>query len=125
MATVIENGEVRELTLEEEAELAARPEVVLALPRHITVLAFRKRFTRAERVALELAALDNPGAAMAVRQQAADLRVAQADLAAASYVDLDDPEVRTNVQTLEDGGLLEAGRALEILDAEAQDDERP
>lgn len=91
----------------------------------ITRLAFRNRFTSAEKVALEIAQLDNPAAAMPARAQAAALRSSQADLAAATFVDLQRPDTRAGVQMLEAGGLLAAGRALEILDAPVQPDERP
>ena len=83
----------------------------------ITRLAFRNRFTQAEKVMLELAALDDPTAPMTQRQQAAALRVYLADVAASSFVDLADPDTRAGVQALEAGGLLAAGRALVILSA--------
>ena len=91
----------------------------------VTRLAFRNRFTSAEKVALEIAQLDNPAAAMPARAQAAALRSSQADLAAATFVDLQRPDTRAGVQMLEAGGLLAAGRALEILDAPVQSHERP
>ena len=91
----------------------------LSLPpgTRITRLAFRNRFTQAEKVMLELAALDDPTAAMTQRQQVAALRVYLADVAASSFVDLADPDTRAGVQALEAGGLLAAGRALVILSA--------
>ena len=100
---------------------------VLTLPpsRRITRLAFRNRFTTAEKVALEIAALDNPAAPMPARAQAAALRANQADLSAATYVDLDRPDTRAGVQILEAAGLLAAGRALVILDASVTNQERP
>ena len=92
----------------------------------ITRLAFRNRFTQAEKVALELAALDNPSATMAQRQQAAALRAHLKDLDAATFVDLNRPETVTAVQSLEAGGLLASGRAATILDvASITDTERP
>ncbi len=94
-------------------------------PQRITRLAFRNRFTSAEKVALEIAALDNPAAAMPARAQAAALRANQADLAAATFIDLQRPDTRAGVQTLEAAGLLAAGRALEILDAPVRPEERP
>lgn len=62
----------------------------LSLPpdTRITRLAFRNRFTQAEKVMLELAALDDPTAPMAQRQQAAAIRVHLADVAASAFVDL-------------------------------------
>ena len=94
-------------------------------PQRITRLAFRNRFTAAEKVALEIAALDNPAAAMPARAQAAALRANQADLAAATFVDLQRADTRAGVQMLETAGLLASGRVLEILDAEITPEERP
>lgn len=91
----------------------------------ITKLAFRNRFTTAEKVALEIAGLDNPSAPMPARAQAAALRANQADLSAATFVDLQRPDTRAGVQMLEAAGLLASGRALEILDAPIQPHERP
>ena len=99
--------------------------LVLAPDTRITRLAFRNRFTRAEKVALELAALDDPTAPMAQRQQAAALRATLADTAAATFIDLIHAETRAGVQMLETAGLLAAGRALEILDAPVTPEERP
>jgi hypothetical protein len=92
-------------------------------PRHITKLAFRNRFTRAEKVALELAALDNPAASSSQRQMAAALRADMEDQAQALYIDLDRADTRAGVQTLEAAGLLAAGRALSVLDAPVQEHE--
>lgn len=91
----------------------------------ITKLAFRNRFTMAEKVAMELAAMDDPSAALSQRQQAAALRANLADTAAATFIDLTRADTRAGVQMLEDVGLLAAGRALEILDAPVQLGERP
>lgn len=90
----------------------------------ITKLAFRNRFTTAEKVGIDLASIDDPEAEMAVRQQAAAVRVSLADLAAATYIDLVREDTRAGVLMLEAAGILGAGRALEILDAEIQPDER-
>lgn len=100
---------------------------VLTLPpqTQITKLAFRNRFTQSEKVALEIAALDNPAAAMPARAQAAALRATNADLAAAAFIDLQRPDTRAGVQMLEAAGLLATGRALEILDAPVAAEERP
>ncbi len=89
----------------------------------LTKLGFRGRFTQAEKTAIELASLDDPAAPMAQRQQAADIRVYLADVAAATYIDPQHPETRAGVQALEAAGLLGAGRALQILDAPVQADE--
>lgn len=93
--------------------------------RKITKLAFRNRFTAAEKVTMEIASLDNPAATMAQRQQAAALRVNLADTAAAVFIDLSRADTRAGVQMLEAAGLLAAGRALQILDAPVQPSEQP
>lgn len=90
----------------------------------ITKLAFRNRFTQAEKVALEIAALDNPAAPMQMRAQAAALRASQLDVAAATFIDLQRADTRAGVQSLEAAGLLAAGRAAAILDAPVADHER-
>ena len=91
----------------------------------ITRLAFRNRFTPTEKASIELAALDDPSATQSVRMQAASLRAYLADLAAATFIDLARPDTRSGVQMLEAAGLLANGRALEILDAPIQPEERP
>ncbi len=93
--------------------------VVFTSPTRVTRLALRNRFTQAEKVALEMAALDNPADAAAARHHAAVLRVYLADLAAAEYIDLSCAEARAGVQYLEAAALLAPGRAQEILDAPA------
>lgn len=98
---------------------------VIAQPRHITRRAFRNRFTSAEKVAIEIAQLDDPAAPMPQRAQAAALRASQGDVQASTFIDLDLPDTRAGVQQLEVAGLLGAGRALAILDAVVADDERP
>lgn len=92
---------------------------ILSLPpdTRVTRLAFRNRFTQAEKVMLELAALDDPTAPITQRQQSAAIRVYLADVAASSFVDLADPGTHAGVQALEAGGLLAAGRALVIMGA--------
>lgn len=99
--------------------------LVLAPATRITRLAFRNRFTQSEKVALELAALDDPAATLAQRQQAAAIRVHLADVAASTLVDLGRDDTRAGVQALESGGLIGAGRALQILDAPVEAHERP
>lgn len=91
----------------------------------ITKLAFRNRFTSNEKVAIEFACLDDTTAPMPQRLQSAALRANQADLAAATFVDLLRPDTRAGVQMLEAAGLLAAGRALAILDAPVEAHERP
>lgn len=99
--------------------------LTLAPGTRITKLAFRNRFTAAEKVMMEIASLDNPAAAMPARQQAAMLRVNLADTAAATFIDLSRPDTRAGVQILETAGLLATGRALAILDAPVTPEERP
>ena len=108
-----------ELAAQAELEEAQRPK------RHMTVLAFRNRFTKSEKVRVELAAIDDPAADLAQRERAATVRVGQADLAAATYVDVDRVDTREDVQAFETMGLLDGpGRALAILDDEIQPHER-
>ncbi len=99
--------------------------LVLAPATRITRLAFRNRFTQAEKVALEIAALDNPAATLVQRQQAAAIRVHLADVNASTFVDLARDDTRAGVQALEAGGLIGVGRALQILDAPVEAHERP
>jgi len=104
-------------------ELNARAAKV-ASGKHITKLAFRNRFTTAEKVTLEIASLDNPAATMAQRQQAAGLRVALKDQENAQYIDLSRADTRAGVEMLEAAGLIAIGRAAVILDAPVTEVER-
>lgn len=104
-------------------ELTPEQIQAMAPQRRITRLAFRNRFTMAEKTTLELASLDSPAAPMAQRQQAATLRAYLADVAAANYIDLERADTRAGVQMLEQAGLIGAGRALQILDGPVQPDE--
>ena len=103
----------------------AAPGGVPVTETRVSRLAFRKRFTQQEKVALELAALDNPSAAMPQRAQSAALRAYLKDVDAAQFIDLTDAHVKEGVQTLEAAGLLNAGRAAEIISAPVQEYERP
>lgn len=98
--------------------------LILAPDTRVTRLAFRNRFTSAEKATMEMAALDDPAAPMAQRQQAAMLRANLADTAAATFIDLARAETRSGVQSLEAGGLIGVGRAAEILDAPVTPEER-
>lgn len=89
---------------------------VYAGPWFITPLAFRNRFTQAEKITIEIAALDDPAAPMPQRQLAAMLRANQLDVTAARFIDLQRPDTRAGVQALETYGLIAAGRAALILD---------
>ena len=106
------------LTEQQWADLVSADVGAVSTPaRAITYWAFRKRFSHAERVGLELAALDDPTAAPAARQASAAVRVYLADASAARWIDLGDEDTRAGALALEAMGLLGAGRALEILDA--------
>jgi len=93
--------------------------------RIVTNLAFDLRFTVEERIAIELASIDNPSAPIGQRTQAAALRVAQERSKKALFTDLDDPITRQGVLYMEQAGLLAEGRALEILDTEVTPGEVP
>lgn len=80
----------------------------------ITKLAFRNRFTPAEKVSLYTAA-----------KTSVDIQIYLDDVNAATFIDLQRPDTRANVQGLESAGLIAAGRALQILDAPIQPDEVP
>ncbi|MBX3588859.1 MAG: hypothetical protein KF796_19680 [Ramlibacter sp.] len=88
--------------------------------RHISVLAFRNRFVLSEKIALEIAGLDDPAAEMPARVQAAALRASQQDVMSANYIDLDRADTRAGVLGLEAATILGVGRALEILDSPIQ-----
>lgn len=83
--------------------------------RRMTRLDFRRRFAQEELVMIEIACLDDPSAPMQQRAQAAALRVMQAQVNTAEFIDLDDPLTRSGVEQLEAAGLLAEGRAAEIL----------
>jgi hypothetical protein len=100
------------------------PEPPVPELRYITKLAFRNRFTMKEKVAIELAGSYNPADPVQKQQMAAAVRVSNADIAASTYIDLDRPDTRAGVKSMEDFGLLAAGRAGEILDNPVQDFER-
>ena len=92
--------------------------------RYITKLAFRNRFTTVEKVAIELAGAYNPADPIQKQQLAASVRVSNADIEASTYIDLDRPDTRAGVKSMEAFGLLSKGRADEILDNTVQDFER-
>lgn len=83
----------------------------------VTVLAFRQRFTMAEKQAIELGSLDDPAAAMESRALAAALRAFLGDLNVATFIDLQRADTMASVQQLEAQGLIAEGRADEILRA--------
>ena len=91
----------------------------------ITKLAFRNRFTQAEKAALEFAALDDPSAATPSRMQSAALRAYLKDVESATFIDLSRPDLIAGVQALEVMSLLAEGRAMAILSAPIEPHERP
>ena len=78
--------------------------------RRLSTLAFRDRFTQAEKVAIYTAA-----------KTGVEVQIWLDDLAAATpepdgtSVDLDDPRTVAGVQALEAAGLIGVGRATEVL----------
>lgn len=72
--------------------------------RSITVLAFRSRFTQAEKQAIYTAA-----------KSSVDLQIWLDDLAVATEVILDDDRTLAGLQAMESAGFIGAGRAAEIL----------
>lgn len=120
------HGSSELLTQDAWADLITTDTGLQAIPtRAITYWAFRRRFEHAERVAIELAALDDPAAALPQRQLAASVRVYLADADAAAWIDLDDPDARNGVHALEAAGLMAPGRGLAILDDPVIPSERP
>lgn len=83
-----------------------RPAPTPVVPRTLSVLAFRSRFTDGEKIAIYTAA-----------ETSAAIRVWLDDLAAAQNqtVDLADPRIISGVNAMEFGGLIGAGRAAGIL----------
>ena len=92
--------------------------------RYITKLAFRSRFTAAEKVMIELAGVHNPTDPVQKQELAAAVRVSNADIQVSTYIDLGRPDTRAGVKAMEAFGLLAAGRSDEILDSPIQDFER-
>ena len=101
------------------------PQPEAALPRKITKRAWRARFAKAERAAIEWASVDRADATLQERQMAAALRSDLKDQEQAIYIDLDDPDVADGLQQLVAFGLIAAHRPAEILSAAVQDSERP
>lgn len=90
--------------------------------RWLTKLAFDNRFTMPEAIALKLAQMspvrgdtETEAAFNGRCQLAAQLQVMQSRLNLASYIDLDRADTIAGVQALESLGLLDSGRADEIL----------
>lgn len=123
---ILDNGAYRDATPAEIAEAESRAnEPLPPALRRVTPLAFRNRFTQAEKVAIELASADNPAAPIEQRTLAAAVRASLADAAVARWIDLDFQDTRDGVLALEAAGVIAAGRALEILDAPVTPFEQP
>lgn len=105
-----------------EAEPEQQPDSVPEQPaqRFVSRFAFRRRFTTAEKIALELASRDDPDAPGEMQQFAAALRVYLQDIGCAECIDLDLPDTVEGVRMLETFGLLAPGRADAILLAPIQ-----
>lgn len=97
---------------------------VPSIPRHITKLAFRQRFTNSERIAIEIAALDNPAGTQQEREKSAAIRSYMKDVDVAKFIDLDRSDLQAGVNFLESIGLLAAGRANEIITNAITNEER-
>lgn len=106
-------------------KFTAPVEVPVSYGSRITKLAFRNRFTTAEKVAIELASIDNPNGTTQARQLAASLRANQKDMEVATFIDLSRADTRAGVQALETAGLIGTGRATQILDTPVTSEEVP
>lgn len=91
----------------------------------ITRRAFRDRLLPAEKVAIELASIDDPNANSQERQISALTRVFKEDLANASYIDLSNPNVQSALEVFEQYGIIASGRALTIINTPVSIDEIP
>jgi hypothetical protein len=90
----------------------SKPELVVDW--RVTKLAFLNRFSQPERLAIRTAAK----ASVAIEDY-------MAMVTEAKWIDLNRTDARTGVLALESLGLLAIGRALQILDAPVQPEERP
>lgn len=91
----------------------------------ITRAAFRKRFTEQEKIAIEMAAIDNPIATSKARLMSATLRTYQKDWDAADFIDLADADAQAKVNYVAQMQVITQERATEILTAAIVDAERP
>ena len=117
---MIPTGPSGQMTEVQIGELEPAP-----LPRRLAPLAFRRRFTATERAAIEWAAVDKPEQSEQERMGSAALRSSLKDQDQASYIDLDDLDTITGTHAIEQLGLIDAGRADEILTAPVEPGERP
>lgn len=118
MAEIINQYQDGEYTVTEyasgrvERRLPASTPQATPIKRVLTRLAFRNRFTPAEKVALYTAA-----------ESSVQIKIYLDDLAAATFVDPERPDTIAGVQALETAGVIGAGRAAEILTAPVTDEE--
>lgn len=107
--------------------MASNSELLNPTLRKVTVLAFRNRFTKAEKIKIDMASIDNPALAIDHPQRvlAAAIRVDSKDTDNATFIDLNRADTRAGVIALETYGLLATGRALVILDSEILEHEIP
>jgi hypothetical protein len=83
--------------------------------RKLTPFQWRRLFTRAEKIAIEMASIDDSSATLQQRQLSAALRSYLKDQESAQFIDLDDPFVLSGLENLEMMGLIPAARVAEIL----------
>lgn len=95
------------------------------LPRRISRMAFHDRFLLDELVHLKLVAAINPTDPAEAQRLSAEVAIFDDKLKYASYVDLDDERTVNYLNYLVYLGVLDEGRARQILTAPVQDHERP
>lgn len=86
--------------------------------------AFMARFTADELAFIKIAGMDDPTKPMPERIAIQKINVMWDMVMASAYIDLNRPDTRAGVKSMEAFGLLATGRADEILDAPVQDFER-
>lgn len=91
----------------------------------ITTSAFFDRFTKNELRDLEMAKLDDPTAANAVRKDAANLRAWDRKLIVAGSVNLKGNRVANFLDDLVTANVITLARKDEIINTPIQDEERP
>lgn len=91
----------------------------------ITKRAFRDRLLPAEKVAIELASIDNVNATSQERQMSALMRVFKEDLANAEYIDLSNSNVQSALEVFEQYGIIATGRSITIITTPVTIDEIP
>ena len=110
--------------------LAAKQDIEQVVPtptevKHLSKVAYRMRFTTAERVAIEWASVDRPELSIEQRMLSAALRSNMKDQEQASYIDLDDPAIAEGHANLVSAGLLTTYRDAEIRHSAVLEKEKP